>query len=103
MEAAGTRVARIRREREEFHATGADLAQHVGVGAKLVVRKNLQVKTAIGLCLDGSGHFARADVQGMRVREVVGVFVGKFRLLSPGDPGRAQCAQGDRGFEQSPA
>jgi hypothetical protein len=94
MDAAGTSVARIRpRQREKLDAARPNLAQHVGIGTKLVVRKDLQVEPAIGLGLDRRRHFLGAGVHGMAIRKIIGVLVGKFGGLSPRHQRRADAAQ----------
>ena len=96
IEAAGTSVAKAR-QREEFDAAGTDLAQHVGVGTELVVRKNLQIDPAIGLGLDCRRHLLGADVHGMGIGKIVGIFVGEFGGLRPRDIRRAEAALKRRG------
>ena len=53
--------------------------------------------SAIGLGLDRRRHLLGADVQGMRIRKIVGIFVGKFGLLRARDKRRADAAQNRRG------
>jgi len=91
------------RQREELDAAGADLAQHVGVGAKLVVGENLQVEAAVGLRLDRRRHLPGAHVHRMGIRRVVGIFVGEFGRLRARDMGGADATQNRRrggGLEQ---
>jgi len=78
-----------------IEAAGTELAQHVGVGAKLVIRENLQVEPAIGLGLDRHGHFTGTRHERMRFREVIGELVGKFGRLRPRHKWRAD-ARNDR-------
>ena len=85
------------RQREEFDAAGADLAQHVGVGAELVIGKNLQVEAAVGLGFDRRRHLLGADVHRVRIGKIVGVFVGEFGSLRPCDQRRPDTAQNRRG------
>ena len=96
IEAAGTSVAKAR-QREEFDAAGADLAQHVGVGAELVIGENLQVEAAIGLRFDRRRHLLGAGVHRVRVGKIIGVFVGEFGRLRACDQRRADAAQNRRG------
>ena len=85
IDAFGTRVREDqRREREELHAAGPHLAQHVGVGAELVVGKDLDLDAAVRLLLDLVGRLFRTQVHRMRDRKVVGVFVGELGRLGAG-------------------
>jgi hypothetical protein len=84
------------RQCEEFDAAGAELAQHVGVGAELVIRENLQIEAALGLRFDRRRHFPGADVHRVRFRPVVGIFVGEFGRLRARDMGRADATQDRR-------
>ncbi len=84
------------RQREELDAAGADLAQHVGIRAKLVIRENLQVNAALGLGLDRRRHLLGADVHGVRIRKIIGIFVGKFGRLRARHQRRAEAAQHGR-------
>ena len=81
------------RQREELDAAGTDLAQHVRIGTELVIWENLQIEPAIGFGLDRRRHFLGTGVHGMSVREIIGVFVGKFGGLGPRHQWRADAAQ----------
>ena len=59
--------------REEGDAAVADLAQHVGIAAELVVGEDLDLDPAVGLRLDALGRFLRADIKRMAERQVVAV------------------------------
>jgi len=81
------------RKREELNAARADLAQHIGVGAKLIVWKDLQIEAAVGFGLDRRRHLLGARVHGMRIGQIVGIFVGKFGRLRARDKRRANATQ----------
>ena len=69
------------RQREELDAARAQLAQHVVVGAELVVRIDLDVDAALGLGADRVGHLLGAQVHRVRDRQVVRVLVRELGLL----------------------
>lgn len=59
---------------EEGDAAIADLAQHVGVAAELVVREDLDLDPAVRLPGDAVGRLLGADVERVAERQVVAVF-----------------------------
>jgi len=99
IDAAGTSVDRIRPDSGEKNSMPPERIwpQHVGVGTELVVGKNLQVDAAVGLGLDGGGHFPGTHIHRMAIRQVVGVFVGEFGGLCPAQrPARRCCPKPPR-------
>ena len=83
--------------REELDPAGAQLAQHVGIRAELVVREDLQIEPAIGLGLDRSGHLPGTGIERMGIRQVIGELVGELGLLGSCHQRRTQAAEYRRG------
>ena len=97
IEAAGTSVARIRPDsvKNSTPPERSWLSMSVSEPSWLfgkICRSNRPLVSA----LDRRRHFPGADVERMRVRQVVGEFVGEFGLLGSRDKRRAQAAQNRR-------
>ena len=85
------------RQGEELDRARPQLAQHVGIGAELVVGEYLQLEAAVGLLGDGVRRLLGADVERMRDRQVVGVFVAEIGGPRGPDRRHGQRRCGDRG------
>ena len=82
------------RQGEEFDRARAQLTEHVGVRAKLIVGENLDLDAPVGLRLDAVHRLFGAHVKWVRHRNVVGIFEGELRG-SAGDPWHCDgCAGG---------
>jgi len=90
------------RQREELDASGANLAQCVGVRTQLAIGKDLQVEPAIGFLFDCGRHLPRPSVQRVCFRKIVGVFVDPLRLLSASDARSSQKRQARAGEQTAP-
>ena len=86
IDAAGTRVERIRPDRvKKSTRAGADLAKRVGVRAELARGEDLQFEAPARLFLDLVCRLLRADVERVGQREVVRELVGELRGAGPAD------------------
>jgi hypothetical protein len=68
-------------EGEELEGAGAELAQHVGVGAELVVREELDLEPPVRGVQDPVRRLLGADVERVHDGRVVGVLVAELGRL----------------------